>query len=124
MVQSFISITLNISFDYMLPLINVISFVVFLHNFSSSEQNAKGDFPYIFTSRRPKKRTLGKLGKCSVVASHAPLFSQWCYPTQKKFYLMMNPYQTLLKKNHRFKRGKGGPEQENQSPKIESIQSW
>lgn len=64
------------------------------------------------------------MGKCSVVASHEPLFSQSCYPTQIIFYLMMNPYQTLLKKNHRFKRGKGGPEQENQSPKIESIQSW
>jgi hypothetical protein len=25
---------------------------------------------------------------------------------------MMTPYQTLLKKNHRFKRGKEGPEQE------------
>ncbi len=95
----------------MSSLINAIKFLVSLHNFSSSEQNTKGDF------------TLGELGKCSVVGFHTiPYFHNGVYPTQKTFYLKINPYQTLLKKNHGFKRRKGGPQQENQSPKIESIQ--
>ncbi len=41
---------------------------------------------YIFTSRRPKKRTLGELGKCSVVGFHTiPYFRNGVYPTTENF---------------------------------------
>jgi len=70
----------------MLSLINAISFVVSLHNFPSSEKNAKGDFhihPYIKEAEEEDIRKIGQMFSCWV--SHNPLFSQWCLSYKENF---------------------------------------
>jgi hypothetical protein len=63
---------------------------------------------YIFTSRRLKKRTLGELGKCSVVGFHTiPYFHNGVNPTTENFLFDDESLSNFTKEKPPIQKGKG-----------------